>query len=771
MDAIGAGGELWEQADPGFFLSLVENSPDPIATVDDSGTILFASSAFERVLGYDPESLSGRSLTALISEEVPTEQYVALERRLTTPGGLESLEEGCSLELRHESGETVPVSVRFHAHEYEGDQVYTGVFGRRPDRSAGGCLAETFENAVEHAGHAIYVTDTEGTIEYVNPAFTETTGYEPAAAIGETPRILNSGEMSEEYFESLWETLESGEVWDEEITNRRKSGELYHARQTIAPVYDDGELANFVAIQTDISDRKASERELEQHREVLERLDDPIMLQSCDGRFELINDAVAGYAGRSREELVGTDEFAFMDDAAAKAIDERKMEVLETEQPIEYEITPRFREMGWEGTFSTKRYPYYDQDGALAGTIAICREVTDLKRREEKLRQYKRAIEGATDLISASDREGRYLFANPQYCAYHGLDPKSVEGRELSSVFDDRAFAEIQRHKERALEGETVRYRTVRTHPTKGERILDVRYYPLENEESGSEIGGPRPESGEGISDDGETDPVDGETEEEATIVGVVAVLRDVTDREERARQLRVVDRVLRHNLRNELTVIRGRAEQIADRAAESAAANPDGASENGPSDEDDRRQWPLEAAREIITHADGLLRTGEKSRRITRVLSEPPDQRSIDLTRPVERLAGKIEKNGHDARIDVTVPEAAIVRATTDLDAAIEELLENALEHSDRDRPTVEVDVSADDDTVRVRIADDGPGMSPMDQDVLQTGRPPEDLYHGSGLGLWLVYWIVNRSGGSIDVRSREPRGTEVVVDLPRDR
>ncbi|TKX82680.1 histidine kinase, partial [Halorubrum sp. SS5] len=79
------------------------------------------------------------------------------------------------------------------------------------------------------------------------------------------------------------------------------------------------------------------------------------------------------------------------------------------EEMAEYEVSPTFPETDREATFSTQRYPYYDADGDLAGTFAICRNVTDRKERERELERYERAINGATDLIAAVDRDGRLL--------------------------------------------------------------------------------------------------------------------------------------------------------------------------------------------------------------------------------------------------------------------------------------------------------------------------------------------------------------------------
>jgi len=451
-----------------------------------------------------------------------------------------------------------------------------------------------FREAVEASGHAIFITDPNGRLTYVNPAFESITGYDAEEVLGETPAILSSGEMSEAYYEKLWRTIAAGETWEAEIVDRRKNGEPYTAYQTIAPITDDGEVRAFVAVQTDITERKKLRDRLKRHRDIVQRLEDPIMLQDREGRFELVNEALCEFAGLPASDLAGRDEYLFMDDAAAETIEQRKSEVIDTEAPVRYSISPEFERSGKEAVFRTSRYPYYDETDELAGTFAICRDVTDL---------------------------------------------------------------------------------------------------------------------------------------------------------EERTRQLRVLDNILRHNLRNDLTVIRGLADRI--RAQSSGE--------------------PAETAAQIVSHADNLMTTGEKSRSITELLGEEPDTRPIDIAPLARSVAEGISAERPAALIDVDAPEHATADTTFKFREAIEELVTNAIDHSDREAPSVEIRVRTTEDTVEARVIDDGPGIPEMDRDVLVTGQAIDDLYHGSGLGLWLVYWIVERSGGSISVTDAEPRGTEIVIGLPR--
>ena len=130
-----------------------------------------------------------------------------------------------------------------------------------------------FRKAIEHAGHAIFLTDSEGTIEYANPAVESVTGYAPDAVIGENPRLWKSGEHDDTFYAEMWDEIASGDVWDGEIINRRKSGELCWVDMTIAPITDEsGAVERYVAVETDVTDRKEREIRIQNQNERLDVL-------------------------------------------------------------------------------------------------------------------------------------------------------------------------------------------------------------------------------------------------------------------------------------------------------------------------------------------------------------------------------------------------------------------------------------------------------------------------------------------------------------------
>ncbi len=120
---------------------------------------------------------------------------------------------------------------------------------------------------IQQIGDNVMITDREGVILYINPAFVKTTGYAKEEVIGRTPSILQSGQHGKEYYERLWTTILSGHIFKDQITNKNKKGELFVADQTISPIIDEaGEITHFVSVWKDTTERVKAEEEKRQLR-------------------------------------------------------------------------------------------------------------------------------------------------------------------------------------------------------------------------------------------------------------------------------------------------------------------------------------------------------------------------------------------------------------------------------------------------------------------------------------------------------------------------
>lgn len=164
--------------------------------------------------------------------------------------------------------------------------------------------------AVEQSANTVVITDLHGNIEYVNPKFTETTGYTAEEALGRNPRLLKSGHQPPEVYQDLWQTITSGREWHGEFHNKRKDGTLYWEQATIAPIYDPrGRMTHFIAVKEDITKRKQAEQALkeseERFRSVINQNVDAIIVVDDPGRVRFVNPAARRLFGFETDTLVG----------------------------------------------------------------------------------------------------------------------------------------------------------------------------------------------------------------------------------------------------------------------------------------------------------------------------------------------------------------------------------------------------------------------------------------------------------------------------------
>ncbi len=219
---------------------------------------------------------------------------------------------------------------------------------------------------------------------------------------------------------------------------------------------------------------------------------------------------------------------------------------------------------------------------------------------------------------------------------------------------------------------------------------------------------------------------------------GAVVVIHDVTTRRNRVTQLDVLNRVLRHNLRNEMNVVYGYADQLDDG----------------------------EAVDRIQEKAMTMVNLGNKAREIDQMLNEDEDGPPIDITDIVEIEVDRAREANPSVAFELSCPDTDRLVPRT-IGSVLRNLIENAAEHNDADEPRVAVDVTLDADTAVVEVRDNGPGIPDEERAVLRTGDETP-LKHSNGLGLWLVNWGVQTMGGSVSVEPRDERGTVVRVEVP---
>ena len=342
------------------------------------------------------------------------------------------------------------------------------------------------------------------------------------------------------------------------------------------------------------------------------------------------------------------------------------------------------------------------------GTVLLFRDITE---RETLQRRYRALIEKSPNVIAVCGTDGLLRYVSPSIERLLGHSPVAIEGRPVIDLVhpDDRPAA--QRAFERAFETgepETLDHRIVHADGSwrRFETVVECLF------------------------DD---------TEE------LVITATDVTESRRYEQRLQVLNRVLRHDLKNDTNVIAGYADLLRDHV-------------------DDEGEEYLDV---IDRKVGTLTHLSDQAREIDVALHSDDARAEIDLSVLVERLCESLTSSFPESTVTVSTPDEAVVRADELLESAIRNVLENAVVHNDRDQPIVEVSVDRADEGYRVAVADNGPGIPPIERSVFSEARETA-LEHASGLGLWLVHWIVAESGGRVDIHTREPTGTLVSMWLP---
>ncbi len=273
----------------------------------------------------------------------------------------------------------------------------------RPEIDAGACLDGDAHNrlftlAVETAGHAIYITDHQGVISYVNPEFERATGYAAAEAIGKTPRILKSGIMGAEYYEKLWTWILSGRSWAEEVVNRRKDGSVYYALQTINSIMDaDGRIQGFVAIQSDITRSKELEAQLSfsesRYRTVLASMREGVIFQDALGAVVTINSAaermLGGAAGaEGRSGLVPGSWKAIREDGSPYPASEHpSLLALKAGVQVDEAVMGIPKADGSTLWLAVNARPVPGADGSIQGAVTSFADISERKQKADAIRR------------------------------------------------------------------------------------------------------------------------------------------------------------------------------------------------------------------------------------------------------------------------------------------------------------------------------------------------------------------------------------------------
>lgn len=232
---------------------------------------------------------------------------------------------------------------------------------------------------------------------------------------------------------------------------------------------------------------------------------------------------------------------------------------------------------------------------------------------------------------------------------------------------------------------------------------------------------------------------------QDGTFQGTIGVLRDITERKFREQGRMVLNRVLRHDLRNDLNVILSHAELLEFGVDKKLARHVDG----------------------IMEAVDNLSQLSKKGRHVDDVLAEEDQAlEPVDVSGVVEECLQEFRKRFPDIEIRLKAPASIWILADHRKEVLIENLFETSIKQTDPQATEIDVTITEDDEWVKIRVSDNGQPIPPAEMKAVTNGveTPVE---HGTGLRLWLVKWLVERYGGELVIEERHPRGNLITIRL----
>jgi len=286
------------------FRTVTNSVRDAIVMLDESGRVSFWNSAASDLFGFQRDEIMGMELHDFIASGQMKDQITAGMNGFRKKGTGHLFEGVHELPARRKDGSEFIAELSVNYLEMDGARFALGTLRdithrkQAEDEIRGlnedldkrvrqrttdlelanrelqdrGTELKKLSHAIEQSPAIVVITDIEGIIQYVNPAFTRTTGYTRQEAVGQNPRILKSGEHSPEFYKRLWDTITNGDVWSGEFANKKKDGELYWEKTAISPTRNEaGDITHFIAVKEDITERKQMETEMQRNLEDLER--------------------------------------------------------------------------------------------------------------------------------------------------------------------------------------------------------------------------------------------------------------------------------------------------------------------------------------------------------------------------------------------------------------------------------------------------------------------------------------------------------------------
>ncbi len=233
--------------------TVLKHAAEGIITINEIGIVESFYPAAESIFGYMIEEVIGNNVSMLMPDPYRSQHDGYIKKYLHGPKKA-VIWLPKELAGQRKDGLTFPMNLRVSEMHLDKQRMFIGIIRDVTQEKKADMELKKLSAAVEQSAISIVITDSEGNIEYVNPAFSHISGYSREEALGRNPRFLKSGKTPPEVHKELWETILTGKVWRGEFINEKKSGELFLEKTVITPIRNsEGAITHFLATKEDIT--------------------------------------------------------------------------------------------------------------------------------------------------------------------------------------------------------------------------------------------------------------------------------------------------------------------------------------------------------------------------------------------------------------------------------------------------------------------------------------------------------------------------------------
>ena len=555
--------------------------------------------------------------------------------------------------------------------------------------------------------YAYVILDEGGQIQTWNNSAQALFGHDPADAVGSPVSLLHAEtERSESLPARLVEQARvAGESSDEGWYVRADGTRFYADVRYASLTDDDGTSRGYAVIVHDLTDKRRQRRRRERF---VEESDDVVSVLNTDGRITYASGSADRVFGHTPDELTGNNLFDYIHPDDRESTMDAFFGAVQNGTD-DAEVDCRFESSdGWRNV--EIRCQNMLDDPAIDGMLLYLRDVTESKRR---IRRFESIFNQTFQFTGLLEPDGTVIEANDAALTFAGLDRDDLVGELFQETIwwshSTAVYERLTESIERAAAGEFVRYETD-VRGADGLAIIDFSIKPV--------------------------------TDDDGSVVSLVVEGRDVTTQQRQRKHLSVMQRVMRHNMRNDLGKVRGWSELM------TAESDPDA------------RREQFQRIENVLAHWHGMV---DKMKEIRQLFDSEP------RLEPLERIVRETVTAANEAYPDhrIVADTRHSIPVPASVQTAVRELVSNATDVDGVE--TIEIEtVVGDGGWVEIVVRDDGPGLPAVESGVLETGEETP-LVHGQGLGLWMVRMIVTQAGGDVSVESGA-EGSSIRLQLPTD-